>query len=189
MSTPEELSQSAGPVLKSCFDCFLSHNWGTDEIGRNNHDRASLVNEALKAKGLKIWFDTEQLHGDRYQRTEQLHDDINRQIDEGVNSSNTIACFVTKQYIEKAGGKGEDGENDICKFEFDTGLRRKGVNRLISVVMEKGCCKTKAWPGVVGGKLGIKRCIDLSKDGAAFDSGIEELCATASPIIDKQLCY
>jgi len=32
------------------FDVFLTHDWGTDEAGRNNHDRVSQVNTFLKTK-------------------------------------------------------------------------------------------------------------------------------------------
>ena len=38
-------------------DLFLSHNWSPDEKGRNNHDRVSVINEALKKLGYKCWFD------------------------------------------------------------------------------------------------------------------------------------
>eukprot|EP01147_Barroeca_monosierra_P006758 gene6758-378_t len=36
----------------SHFDIFLSHDWGTDQEGRNNHDRVAMLNTMLKAHGL-----------------------------------------------------------------------------------------------------------------------------------------
>lgn len=45
-------------------DFFLSHDWGTDEVGRQNHERVSKVNEKLKEMGFSTWFDEEQLSGD-----------------------------------------------------------------------------------------------------------------------------
>ena len=41
-------------------DCFLTHDWG-HELGADNHARVSLINDALKARGLKTWFDEEQV--------------------------------------------------------------------------------------------------------------------------------
>ena len=44
-------------------DVFLSHDWGKDEYGRDNHQRVSLINDELKARGYKTWFDEEKLAG------------------------------------------------------------------------------------------------------------------------------
>ena len=38
-------------------DCFMTHDWGLDELGRNNHERVLKVYTALKAKGITTWFD------------------------------------------------------------------------------------------------------------------------------------
>ena len=38
-------------------DVFLSHNWGKDESGRDNHQRVSLINKELKECGYETWFD------------------------------------------------------------------------------------------------------------------------------------
>ena len=43
--------------LLQITDVFLSHDWGPDESGRNNHERVSKLNEALKCEGIKTWFD------------------------------------------------------------------------------------------------------------------------------------
>lgn len=39
------------------FDIFLSHDWGDDGKGRNNHHRARTLKDALATKGIKVWFD------------------------------------------------------------------------------------------------------------------------------------
>jgi hypothetical protein len=50
------------------FHVFLTHDWGDkDELGRNNHDTVSRINEALKSRGLVTWFDS-----DRMARTPSL---------------------------------------------------------------------------------------------------------------------
>eukprot|EP01041_Mallomonas_annulata_P000122 gene122-182_t len=43
--------------LNEMTDVFLSHDWGVDELGRKNHDRVSIINAGLKARGLVTWFD------------------------------------------------------------------------------------------------------------------------------------
>eukprot|EP00964_Phaeocystis_antarctica_P160473 scaffold132097_cov54-Phaeocystis_antarctica.AAC.2 len=35
------------------YDCFLTHDWGEDEAGRDNHARVARVSKALKAEGLR----------------------------------------------------------------------------------------------------------------------------------------
>ena len=61
------------------------------------------------------------------------------------------------------------------KFEFDYGLRRKGVDRMLTVVMEPRCRKPGAWAGSVGGKLGGKLYVDLCEDDGTFDAGVRRL--------------
>lgn len=151
-----------------------SHDWGTDELGRVNHDRVSEINKALQRAGLTTWFDDEQLFGD-----------VNKQMADGIDNSKMIICFVTKNYNDKVAprpaprrgppltlslslsgrqpppprvsailsvrrvhqvaGKGPKGDDDNCKYEFDYALLRKGVPNMITVVMEP-CMKDKASP-------------------------------------------
>jgi hypothetical protein len=46
------------------FACFLSHDWGEDELGRDNHGRVGKVCGALQDAGLAVWFDEDELSGD-----------------------------------------------------------------------------------------------------------------------------
>jgi hypothetical protein len=86
-----------------------------------------------------------------------------------------IIVFVTERYITKVNGRGPSGHNDNCKYEYDLALLRKGVERIIPIVMEPRCRSTSQWLGPVGGKLGTKLYIDLSEDGPSFDVGIARL--------------
>ena len=43
---------------------FLSHNWGKDESGRDNHYRLSLINKGLQELDDQTWFDKECMAGD-----------------------------------------------------------------------------------------------------------------------------
>ena len=46
------------------YDCFLTHDWGEDEEGRSNHARVGKLSAALKAEGIRPWFDEECMRGD-----------------------------------------------------------------------------------------------------------------------------
>lgn len=135
------------------YAAFLTHDWGTDELGRDNHRRVSTINEALKAVGLKTWFDEEQMQGN-----------IEDAMAGGIEKSACVCVFVTERYIRKAGGKGERGADDNCCYEFGYAVRRKGVGRIIPVVMEPQCRDPTKWKGVVGGRLGGLLYVDCSTD-------------------------
>ena len=144
--------------------CFLSHDWGTDELGRSNHERVAAVNRALCQSGLLTWFDSERMTGD-----------INAAMTSGIDRSQTVVIFVTRNYLLKAAGLGPRGQDDNCLAEFSYSLNRRGVQKMIAVVMEPSCLNTAQWHGVVGLRLGQKLYVDLSRDGDAFDRGLEHL--------------
>ena len=83
------------------FDCFLTHDWGEDELGRDNHARVSEVYKRLKQAGFAPWFDEEFMRGD-----------INQTMSDAMSRSSSVVAFITKRYIEKASGKGPNGAND-----------------------------------------------------------------------------
>ena len=138
---------------KGPWDCFLTHDWAKDELKRNNHQRVSMLKEALEARGYKTWFDEEMMTGN-----------IERKMMEGIDGSRTIICFVTDRYCEKANGDGERGDDDNCKFELDYALKRKGAAAIYPVVMEPRMRDTGNWSGIVLGKLGGKLYADFSED-------------------------
>ena len=123
-----------GEKKDSVYDCFLTHDWGTDKLGRNNHDRVVLVNEGLKKRGVKAWLDQERMRGD-----------IVHQMTEGIEDSSVLVVFITENYIMKVAGKGPNGANDNCKVEFDYGVRRLGASMILPVVMEPICRDTRKW--------------------------------------------
>ena len=63
------------------------------------------------------------------------------------------------------------------KLEFDYSVLRKGVGRMVAVVMEPGVKNPRSWAGVVGAKLGTKLYVDLAADEAegAFAAGVRHL--------------
>lgn len=39
------------------YDIMLSHDWGLDEHGRNNHERVVKVARMLQERGIRVWID------------------------------------------------------------------------------------------------------------------------------------
>lgn len=131
-------------------DVFLSHDWGIDELGRDNHRRVSIINKELKRMGYKTWFDEDRLCGD-----------IDDQIAEGIEKTECVIVFMTKNYHNKVNGK---IANDNCKLEFSHAKRKKTSGKMLAVVMEPCMVKAKEWDGQVGMYLGGKMYINMSKD-------------------------
>jgi len=52
------ITREAFLKLVKITDVFLSHDWGLDELGRNNHERVSKLNTALKNCNILTWFDS-----------------------------------------------------------------------------------------------------------------------------------
>jgi hypothetical protein len=159
------------PLLASAssFQAFLSHDWGTDASGRDTHARVVGVAEVLKLAGLTTWLDEEQMRGN-----------VNEKMAEGIEGSATVVCFLTERYLNKASGRGPNGQDDNCKFEFDLALMSQhlGVEKMIPVILERQLATPVRWPiGTVKGKLAGKLYIDLSSDlgDPAFSLGCERL--------------
>ena len=71
------------------YDAFLSHNWGKDESGRDNHARVLQLAEILIQKGLKIWIDATNMEGK----------DIENDMTEGIDSSRFVVVFATQKNL------------------------------------------------------------------------------------------
>jgi hypothetical protein len=140
---------------KNATDVFLTHDWGTDELGRNNHERVKVINRLLQAAGLRTWFDEEAMHGN-----------IKEQMQKGIDYSSCIVVFITERYMNKVAGKGENRELDNCRYEFNHIANTKAPSRIISVVMEPRCTNQKRWIGIVKSTLQSQKYIDFSSDDA-----------------------
>jgi len=154
----------------------LSHNWSNDEQGRSNHARVKRIKLALDKAGYRPWFDEEEMAGD-----------INKKMADGVDASKAVVVFVTREYVRKVAGDGPNGSDDNCKYEFDYALMRKGVERLITVVMEPSARNPREWRGPVGGKLGTRLFVDLSDDEPRkFAEGVQHLIAEMGRVTGVQ---
>ena len=156
------------------FAAFLSHDWGIDELGRSNHERVGKVAAELEARGLHVWLDDNEMHGD-----------VNKRMADGIEDSACVVAFVTQRYLVKAGGEGPNGADDNVKFEFDHALRRRGVRRMITVLMEPSCRDPRDWCGVVGGKLGGLLYADLSTDDR-WNDGLDHLAKDIQTVIEGE---
>ena len=144
--------------------CFLSHDWGHDQKGRNNHTRVSRLNAALKDKGAITWFDEEQMTGN-----------ILDKMTEGIDSSIVFLACVTKNYLEKVSSKEELRDN--CKIELGYAFQQRGNAKIIPIVMESEMLNHKNWPcGAGKAVLGDLLFYNLSSDDDdAFAEGVDNL--------------
>ena len=117
------------------YSAFLSHAWGKDKQGRDNHKRVQIIFEALKKEGLNAWFDSANMKGN-----------IAKEMSDGIEKSKTVVVFITETYMNKVNGD----EDDFCKNEFQYSMRRKTTKNIIPVVMEKGMLNTSNWLGPLG---------------------------------------
>ncbi|EGD78986.1 hypothetical protein PTSG_11812 [Salpingoeca rosetta] len=141
------------------FDVFLTHDWGVDGEGRNNHDRVAMVNTMLKAYGFNTWFDEERMSGH-----------IVQQMCKGIDGSQVVLVFVTKRYISKVNAEHDDN----CKKEFNYAVMRRTTTRMIPIVMEDAALDTRKWEGPLGMELGSHLYVRMTSDRHMRDN-LEEL--------------
>jgi hypothetical protein len=170
-----ELASGSGRIAASelqefalqATDVFLTHDWGTDELGRSNHKRVSEINRALKERGVRAWFDEQEMKGN-----------IQEEMQRGIDRASCILVFVTDNYIKKVAGKGSNGDKDNCRFEFNYISVTKSPRMIIPVVMEPRCRDNTAWYGPVSAQLRSKLYVDFASDDvveAAVDHIIREI--------------
>ena len=131
-------------------DVFLSHNWGEDEDGRDNHKRVSFINEELKTRGYKTWFDEEKLAGN-----------IDEKMAQGIDQTKGVIIFITRRYYEKVNG---ENAGDNCKKEFHYASKVKTRAKMVPVVMEKSMRDLAPWIGLLGINLSGEMYVDMSGD-------------------------
>jgi hypothetical protein len=145
-------AQAGGAAAPPPLDVFLSHSWGDDAEGRDNHARVAQINTLLQARGLTTWFDEQ---GNMSGNTLQA-------MTAGIDRARVVLVFVTRAYVNKCNKEG----NDNCKLEFEYAYYRKSVARLVPVVMEPGCGNPASWDGPVGAALASKLYVGMQDDGA-----------------------
>ena len=136
--------------MKYTTDVFLSHNWGKDEKGRDNHYRVSLINHKLNELGYRTWFDDHKIKGD-----------IDDEISKGIEQTKCVIIFMTQWYHDKVN---TDIPHDKCRLEFNHAKRTKTANKMVAIVMEPSMIVARKWKGQVGMYFGGKKYINMSGD-------------------------
>ena len=115
---------------------------------------------------MATWYDSEQMSGD-----------VNNAMTDGIDASAVILVFVTRNYLCKVAANGPCGLSDNCLAEFNYAKNRRGVDKLIPIVLEPSCLQTATWQGPVGLRLGSQLYVDLSMDAndPAFAAGAQAL--------------
>jgi hypothetical protein len=103
---------------------FLSHAWGQDEEGRDNHQRTLQLAEKLKKNGYTVWIDQEQMYGN-----------IDKAIMEGIKNCDIVIFCLTDKYINKINNAVYNNiPSDNCYKEWSYSLFLK--KQIIPIVME-----------------------------------------------------
>ena len=131
-------------------DVFLSHNWGKDETGHDNHERVSLINKELQKMGYQTWFDAECMSGGIVERMSQ-----------GIEQTKGVIVFITRRYHDKVNSM---NASDNCQLEFNYASRKKTRLKMVAVVMESCMRDTSRWTGSIGMHLGGELYVDMSGD-------------------------
>lgn len=87
--------------MRFVFKAFFTHDWGEDELGRDNHARVRAAAERLAALGHNVWLDEVEMDGS-----------VRMKMSEGIRDSECVVFFITQRYLEKASGLGPNGLND-----------------------------------------------------------------------------
>ena len=146
------------PSERHEYDVFISHDWGTDALGRDNHTRASLLNTKLKQLGLRTWFDEERLASGGT---------LDVMMMEGLDASRSVIVCATVRYMEKISGS---ANNDNCCKEFQHALATKGRGKMLAVVMEPGMANPSVWTGPLKVHLGGALYAPFFEDGMLEDT-------------------
>ena len=163
VSASKTLSLARSPCQESppkTF-AFLTHDWGVNEDGTQNHEIVKKVNQYLKAF-MPTWFDDERMTG--Y---------VKHKMAEGIDHTQCVVAFVTERYLTKVNS---NDINDNCCFEFGHAISQRG-NKIIPVLMEDRLRDPNTWFGVGGAAMGRLIYIDMTKheDPVEFQKGCEQL--------------
>jgi len=112
------------------YDCFISHNWGKDTQGRDNHQRVMQIAGILESHGIQVFLQDREAH--RYSSTDEAMVD-------GMRRSAVALIFVTRKYVEKI----EEGKvDDDCVAQFNLA---KMAPAILPVVLEPEMTKINKW--------------------------------------------
>ena len=143
------------------YNAFFSHNWGDRRADGmfDVHERVVRIADAVKSRGLTVWL-------------EGLTDTTLKRMAEGIDQSECVVVFVTREYLRKVGG---EDVGDKCHKEFCYAALKKSSSHMLAVVLEPECLNTHSWQGPVGIILGSGKYVDFSDDHG-FEARVDMVC-------------
>jgi hypothetical protein len=153
-------------------DCFLSHNWGDNNI---NHNKVYIINKAIQKRGYTTWFDENEMDGN-----------IRFKMAEGIDNTKIVIVFITKQYRDKVNGL---DMKDNCKYEFTYAMNQLGSQNMIPVIMEPEMRDTHKWKGELGAALGSMLFVDISDEHLSeneLEKKYDEICKHIYNILNRE---
>jgi len=156
------LSSTSQPVQAG--QIFLLHEVTQDVQGRILHERASRINDFLRAAGCTTWFSAERVQGNVLDTTCAA-----------IDESDIVLVLVSQRSLDRVAGK--NGAYDSLKKEFEYAERTKGADRLVPIVLDPNARTSRDWGGGIGMVLGSRPFTDLSVDPTepAWDANLHAL--------------
>jgi len=132
--------------------------------GRILHERASRINDFLRAAGCTTWFSAERVQGNVLDTTCAA-----------IDESDIVLVLVSQRSLDRVAGK--NGAYDSLKKEFEYAERTKGADRLVPIVLDPNARTSRDWGGGIGMVLGSRPFTDLSVDPTepAWDANLHAL--------------
>ena len=106
---------------------------------RSNQEQILLIEEELRGRGLTTCVDKS---SQPPSCTPESSAAMNRNIDE----CDSILIFVTSKFMSKVNGM--DGNNDVCKLEYDYALK-SASSKLVIVILEERMRIISQWKGAL----------------------------------------
>ena len=101
------------------IDAFISYAWGTDSQGRWTRERAAVLSDALRERGLSSWFNTG-----------QIRDNMMATACEAIDRADIVVVCLTEQYVKRVNAEADDR----CRIEFLYSLHSHSAKRIIPLV-------------------------------------------------------
>ena len=132
-------------------EIFISHAWGYDELGRDNHIRSKEIADMLLKKNYGVWFDDYDMYGN-----------IDNAIMKGINNSKIVIICLTKKYCEKVNNAiNNNFLNDNCYKEWNYCLFKQKI--IIPIIMEPCMKNVYFQDGIIQMYLHNTLFVDCSK--------------------------
>jgi hypothetical protein len=132
---------------------FFSHNWGRDNLDRDNHDRVRQIAHKIALHGWSIWLDESEMVGN-----------IDACMAKGIDDCDCVIVCITESYCRKINETARNPrKRDNCLKEWNYACNRGKL--MIPIIMEPYMLDPSKWPsGIVPLHLGSTLYLDASND-------------------------